>query len=75
MLISEFLEYSEAAWDAVHRSDPRSPHTYAQCLWAVTPAEFLARNKKATVGFIPWSDERYEEINQICFELCEDYRK
>jgi hypothetical protein len=75
MLISEFLEYSEAAWDAVYRSDPRSPLRYGQALhWAI-PQEFFAPIHQTDSDFYYWVNEHYEEINQICFELCEDYQK
>jgi hypothetical protein len=75
MLIQEFLEYSEAVWDAVYRSDPRSPLRYGQSLWNVIPSEFFAPIHQTDSDFYYFRNDQYEEINEICFSLCEDYDK
>jgi hypothetical protein len=73
MLISEFLEYSQQAWQKVKESDKRSPLRYGQALYLVLPDEFFEHTYQTDKDFFYFSDERTSEIDQICYSLCEDY--
>ncbi len=73
MLISEFLEYSQLAWNKVHNSDPRSPLRYGQALWNILPEDFLAPIYQTDMDFYYFSNNKVDRINTICYQLCDDY--
>lgn len=73
MLISEFLEYSQQAWQKVKDSNPRNPLRYGQALYLILPDEFFEHIYQTDNDFFYWNNGRANEIDQICYSICEDY--
>ena len=73
MLISEFLDCSQKAWQKVKDSDPRSPLRYGQALYIILPDEFFQHICQTDNDFFYWNNGRASEIDQICYSMCEDY--
>jgi hypothetical protein len=74
MLLSEFLEYSQAAWNAVNDSDPRSPLRYGQALYNRLPEDVTDKlSWQDETDFFYWSNNEFVDINEICYNLCSDY--
>lgn len=75
MLLSEFLEYSQAAWDHVNESDPRSPLRYGQALYNLLPEDITVQLVWGETDFYYWNNYTFADINEICYDLCSDYIK
>jgi len=73
MLILEFLDYSQQAWQKVKDSDPRSPLRYGQALYLILPDEFFEPIYQTDKDFFYWKNELAGQIDQICYSMCEDY--
>jgi hypothetical protein len=73
MLLTKFLEYSQAAWNAVNDSDPRSPLRYGQALYQLLPEHITNQLVFGETDFYYWHNDGFSEINEICYNLCSDY--
>ncbi len=73
MLMQEFINYTIQAWDLVEKSDKRSPLRYGQALWQILPQDVLDKLVWGETDFFYYSNDRYMDINMICYRLCSDW--
>jgi hypothetical protein len=73
MKLVEFYEYSQQAWKAVEEGK-HYHYRYGQALFNILPEEFTKAIYLSDDDFFHWDNERWQEIDDICYSLCDDYK-
>jgi hypothetical protein len=72
MLIQEYLNLKEQAWKEVKQGESYS-YRYGQAVWNLLPKEVSDKIYLTDEDFFQWPNNRFHEIDMICYRLCEDW--